>query len=142
MPVHFFKDGVSTKFFRRKKLLSVIALLSTVEHRSIVDVNVILVSDETLLKMNRLFLSHDFYTDIITFPHASVRSGQISGDLYISVDRVSENADDHNVRFNDELSRVIIHGILHLCEYGDKTAKAKAVMRKKEDFYLDAMRSL
>lgn len=102
------------------------------------DVNYIYCSDEYLLELNRSSLNHDYYTDIITFDY--VEGLIISGDLFISVDRVKENAKDHKVSFEDELHRVMIHGIMHLCGYGDKSPKEAKMMREKEDYYLNLIR--
>ncbi len=95
-------------------------------------------SDEHLLEMNRNFLNHDYYTDIITFD-SSEEKEIISGELYISVDRVKENAKSMNVAFKKELLRVMVHGILHLCGYGDKTPGERKKMREKENLYLDLL---
>jgi len=103
------------------------------ESKDLVSMNIILCGDEYLLKINRDYLKHDYYTDIITFDY---NSEEIEGELYISIDRVKENASDLGVSFQHELHRVIIHGVLHLCGYGDKTEKDEEIMRSKEDFYL------
>lgn len=94
------------------------------------DITLVFCNDEFLLKVNQDHLDHDFYTDIITFDYCS--DGLISGDLFISVERVIENAEHFNVTFEQELHRVIIHGILHLCGYLDKTPEEELVMREKE----------
>ncbi len=93
-------------------------------------INVILCSDDYLLGINRKYLDHDFYTDIVTFP---ISTDPISADIFISVDRVRDNAGDVGVDFLVELQRVLVHGGLHLCGYNDKTAKEQQVMRTKED---------
>ncbi|WP_240965766.1 rRNA maturation RNase YbeY [Pseudoflavitalea sp. G-6-1-2] len=92
-------------------------------------------SDAYLLEINKQYLKHNYYTDIITFD-LSQTPGVISGELYISVDRVKDNAQNFNVSFKEELHRVIFHGALHLCGYKDKTEKEEALMRKMEDKYL------
>lgn len=104
------------------------------EKKEVGDINYIYCSDEYLLELNRSSLDHDYYTDIITFDY--VEENLISGDLFISIDRVKENATDNNVSFEDELHRVMIHGVMHLCGYGDKTEKEEKIMRGKEDYYL------
>lgn len=96
-------------------------------------------SDEHLLEMNRIFLNHDYYTDILTFD-ISEEKDIISGELYISVDRVKENAETLNVGFEKELFRVMVHGILHLCGYGDTTPDEATMMRKQETYYLDCLK--
>lgn len=87
-------------------------------------------SDDYLLKINQDFLQHDYYTDIITFDYSE--GNKISGDLMISVDRVRDNARQHTISFEDELSRVMIHGVLHLLGFGDKTFEESSKMRKLE----------
>lgn len=91
-------------------------------------------SDDYLLKINQDFLKHDDYTDIITFDLSE--SSSVIGEIYISIDRVYENASQHNVPFSHELHRVIFHGALHLCGYKDKSKPAKLEMTKREDHYL------
>ncbi|PKR82102.1 rRNA maturation RNase YbeY [Brumimicrobium salinarum] len=94
-------------------------------------------SDDWLLAKNVEFLQHDFYTDIITFDYCE--GDFVSGDLLISVDRVNDNANIFNVSRETELNRVIIHGILHLCGYGDKSDLEIDIMRSKEDYYLSLL---
>jgi len=97
-------------------------------------INYIFCSDEDLLKRNIEFLSHDTLTDIISFDYTIGKL--ISGDIFISVDRVSENAKEFGVSFLEELHRVMAHGVLHYCGYKDKTTEDKLEMRRKEDYYL------
>ena len=105
------------------------------------DLNFVFCSDEFLLGMNKQYLNHDTYTDIITFDYSKEdKNLPISGDIYISVDRVRENAAKFNVAFENELHRVIIHGTLHLLGYADKTKTAKEEMRKQEDVALRSFR--
>ncbi|MDY6402834.1 MAG: rRNA maturation RNase YbeY [Bacteroidales bacterium] len=94
-------------------------------------VSYIFCSDEKILEVNKQYLNHDFYTDIITFDY--VEKDIINGDIFISTDRVRENAKDFNVAFEEELHRVIIHGILHLLGQQDHTPKEEKQMRKKEN---------
>jgi rRNA maturation RNase YbeY len=98
-------------------------------------VNYIFCSDKYLLKINQDFLQHNTYTDIITFQY-SAESEAVESDIYISVERVRENAQAFRVSFSRELYRVIFHGALHLCGYKDKSAKDAKVMREKEDYYV------
>ena len=97
-------------------------------------INLIICSDEHLLEMNQQFLNHDYYTDIITFDTSN--GSVISGDLYVSIDRVKDNATELGFRLTNELHRVFVHGLLHLCGYADKTKPEQATMRAKEDHYL------
>ena len=99
------------------------------------EVNVIFCSDEALLKMNISFLQHDYYTDIITFDYCEQKT--VSGDLFISIDRVLENSEELNTDYDSELKRVCVHGVLHLCGYKDKSEGDEKQMRLKEDFYLN-----
>lgn len=94
-------------------------------------VSYIFCSDEKILEVNKQYLNHDFYTDIITFDY--VEKDIINGDIFISTDRVRENAQDFNVAFEEELHRVIIHGILHLLGQQDHSPKEEKQMRKKEN---------
>ena len=98
------------------------------------DINYIFCNDEYLHKINLEFLNHDTLTDIISFDYSVGK--ELHGDIYISVDRVTENASDYGTEFNDEMDRVIIHGILHYCGYKDKTKDDEILMRSKEDYYL------
>lgn len=95
------------------------------------EISVIFCSDEHLLEMNKEYLEHDYYTDIITFDYSG--GGVVSGDLFISVDRVQDNADELDVLFQDELHRVCVHGLLHLCGYKDKSEADEQLMRSKEN---------
>lgn len=105
------------------------------EGRTPGDLQVTFCSDEFLLDINRTYLQHDYYTDIITFDYSD-EPKTISGELYISIDRVKDNAKQFCSTYLQELHRVIFHGVLHLCGYGDKTDKEVKVMRSKEDYYL------
>lgn len=104
------------------------------------EISIIFCTDEELLEINREHLDHDYYTDIITFDYSTV--GTISGDLFISLDRVRENGQEYGGGFTGELSRVIIHGVLHLLGYKDKSDEEAKTMREKEDFYLDILKQL
>jgi rRNA maturation RNase YbeY len=95
------------------------------------DVNFIFCNDEYLLKVNQEYLNHDTYTDIITFDYSEGKT--LHGDVFVSIERVKENAHSFEVGFQDELLRVMSHGILHLSGYKDKSDKDAALMRKKED---------
>ena len=122
--------GFDSEFF----VLSLTSLVKE-EGKLLGDVYVIFVSDDYLLEMNQTYLNHDYYTDIITFDYCE--QNIISGDLFISVDRVRENADVFNADFRTELHRVIIHGVLHLCGYKDKTEENEKEMRVLENKYLN-----
>ena len=101
------------------------------EDKELGDLTIIFCSDTYLLDLNRQHLDHDYFTDIITFDYSDFPV--VSGDLFISFDRVKENAFDFNVSFEHELHRVIIHGFLHLCGYLDKSEEDELIMRSKEN---------
>jgi probable rRNA maturation factor len=98
-------------------------------------ISIIFCSDEYLLKMNKEYLNHDFFTDVITFNYCEKEF--VSGDIFISINRISENSEKFHESFNRELLRVLFHGVLHLVGYNDKTSEEKKLMKKMEDFYLD-----
>lgn len=104
------------------------------EHKNTGNINYIFCNDQYLLKINQDYLQHDYYTDIITFDY--VKGHFISGDIFVSLQRVKENSDILRKNFEEELKRVIAHGVLHLCGYKDKSEKDIKEMREKEDFYL------
>ena len=95
------------------------------------DITYIFCSDEEILRINKLYLNHDYYTDIITFDYSE--KGRVSGDLFISLETVKTNSEKFKTKYEEELHRVMIHGILHLCGYEDKTPVKKKIMRAKED---------
>jgi len=104
------------------------------EDKKIGELNYIFLDDEALLKINQEHLQHDYYTDIISFDYTLGRI--ISGDMFISIDRIRDNAVQFSNSFQDELHRVMIHGVLHYCGYKDKTETDIKEMRAKEDYYL------
>lgn len=108
------------------------------EIRKIGDINVIFCSDNYILDVNMKYLQHDYFTDIITFDYCEGKV--LSGDLFISVESVRENSIEFGTDFEEELHRVIVHGVLHLIGYDDHTEEDKKVMRQKENYYLQ-MRS-
>lgn len=100
-------------------------------------ISVELLSDDELLNVNREFLKHDYFTDIITFDN---RIGNlVQGELLISEERVKENAEINNITFAEELNRIVIHGVLHLCGFKDKSPSDKELMTKKENYYLNKL---
>ena len=103
------------------------------------DINYIFCDDDYLHKLNVEFLNHDTLTDIISFDYTVGK--KLHGDIFISVDRVKENAKDFKVSFKDELHRVLVHGVLHYCGYNDKTDKDAQLMRDKENYYLSQLNS-
>ena len=133
-PVNFFYETpVSLK--QRTELKRFIQEIFRREKKKLSSLNYIFCSDRRLLEINRQFLQHDYYTDIITF-ELSVAGQPIEGEIYVSTDRVRDNASQHKTVFNRELHRVIFHGVLHLCGYKDKTTSQEMLMREKEEHYL------
>ena len=117
---------------QRQKVKTTLVALFKMEGKRLAELQYIFVSDDRLLEINRQFLQHDDYTDIITFP-LSTQAQPVSDEIYISVDRVRENAREFGCTIQKELLRVIFHGALHLCGHGDKSAPQKRKMRQLED---------
>lgn len=128
----FFPEEIDFKVPQTLKTKKWIKTVSQSEGYSIGDLNYIFCSDDYLLKINREYLEHDYYTDIITFDN-SEDEDKLEGDIYVSVDRVRDNATNLNVSFDTELRRVLIHGLLHLIGFEDSDEQLKAQMRTKED---------
>ncbi|MBD3748427.1 MAG: rRNA maturation RNase YbeY [Sphingobacteriales bacterium] len=136
LPIYFFNEGISYKIKEINKLRAWINQTIENEKHQLIELNFIFCSDVYLLKINQQYLNHDTYTDIITFDNGDI-SGEIYGDIFISIDRVKENAKSFKTTLNNELHRVIIHGTLHLLGYKDKSKAEKDLMTQKEDFYLN-----
>ncbi len=132
MPVHFFSEETSFTLKEPSFYINWIQKILEENSKSVGDLNYIFCSDDYLLKINQEHLDHDYFTDIITFDN-SESEDEIEADIYISVDRVKENSEHQDVTFENELSRVMTHGLLHLFGYSDKTDEEKKVMREKED---------
>jgi len=133
--VHFHFLKGSNSLSNRTRLKSFIASLFKKEKKRLGDIHYIFCSDPYLLEINRQHLQHDYYTDIITFGLSD--PGQpIHAEVYISIDRVRDNARQFNTPLKEELHRVIFHGALHLCGYKDKKVKDQGLMRRMEDKYL------
>lgn len=133
--VSFSNNGQIFSLRNRKNLKKYISGIFKREGVSLLEINYIFCSDKELLNINKEFLNHDFLTDIITFEQSN-DNNSISGEIYISIDRVKENSSFYKVSFTSELHRVIFHGVLHLCGYKDKTRKEKRRMTEMENFYL------
>lgn len=114
--------------------------VAAAESTSLGDINIIFCSDAYILEINKKYIGHDYYTDIITFDYCI--GSILSGDLFISIDTVRDNASFYNSTFDEELHRVIVHGILHLIGYDDKTDNERSVMRSMENRYLELRRSM
>ena len=140
MTITFSKENIKFTLPKKSKLKLWIENTIKSEKKIGLAVCYTFVSDEALLKMNKEYLNHNTYTDIITFDYSEQK--KITGDIFISIDRVKENAKKFKVKFEDELNRVIIHGVLHLCGYKDKTKTDALTMRKKENKYLLIFKNL
>ena len=132
--ISFFSDGVEFVLSNEEEVRDWLFNLAKTEEKKLTEVDVVFVSDDNLLEMNKKFLQHDFFTDILTFPNDGPG---ISGELFISIDRVRENAITEKTDFIEELHRVIAHGFLHLFGYDDKSETEKLEMRARELFYLN-----
>lgn len=135
MKINFFSEDVDFVLKKKEEIRKWINETVSEENKKIKEISFIFCSDNYLLEINREYLQHDYYTDIITFDNSESKS-TIESDIFISIDRVKENAEKLEISFFYELKRVIIHGILHLCGYGDKTKEEESRIRAKEDYYL------
>ncbi|MDR3696809.1 rRNA maturation RNase YbeY [Mucilaginibacter sp.] len=137
MPViHFFEEDITYKLKNKTLVRQWITQTILAEGYQLKELNYIFCSDAYLLQINQQYLNHDTYTDIVTFDNSDTEK-VIIGDIFISIERIRENAAKFNTSETDELHRVIIHGVLHLLGYKDKTATAKQKMTQKEDLYLN-----
>ncbi len=130
---YFFENIKSFSF--DKKIFDKINRMIFEEKKEEGELSFVFCSDDYLLKMNKDYLQHDYFTDVITFDYTE--NNIISGDIFISIDRIKENAKSFNVTFEEELQRVMIHGILHLIGYNDKTEEEQSEMTEKENKYLN-----
>ena len=133
--IHFFEEDITYKLKKKTLVKQWITETILAEGFRLKELNYIFCSDAYLLQINQQYLNHDTYTDIITFDNSETEK-VITGDIFISIERIRENAAKYNITEADELHRVIIHGALHLLGYKDKTAVTKQKMTEKEDFYL------
>lgn len=140
MAIRFHFEDIPVFSINKQNTTSWIKNTASLYGKKTGDINYIFCSDERILEINNQYLSHDYYTDIITFDYTENNS--ISGDLFISVDTISSNAEKYDVSFNEELYRVIIHGILHLCGQNDKTPSEQDEMTIKENLALDEWNKL
>ena len=132
--IELFYEDIQPLKLHKTIIIKYIKSLINSELKKTGEITLILCSDKYLLNINIEYLKHNYYTDIITFNY--VVGNTISGDLFISVDRVKENTIEYNTGLSKELYRVIFHGLLHLVGYNDKTEEEQKIMRGKEDLYL------
>jgi len=140
MPIKFFNEDTQFNLKARNKLKNWINNSIEQEKSKTGEINYIFTSDKYLLEVNNEYLSHNYYTDIITFNYCN--ENIINGDIFISIDTVKNNSKRFNVTFIEELHRVMIHGVLHLLDYDDHSDEEKAEMREKENYYLDRLKNL
>lgn len=138
MAISFTTQNIKFVLKSKGQIAEWIKKIIVAEKKIVGQVNYVFLSDEDLLKTNIEFLNHNTYTDIITFDYCEDK--KINSDILISVDRVKANAKKFNTLFEDELHRVMIHGVLHLCGYKDKSKKDSAIMRQKEALCLSKRR--
>ncbi|MDE0917365.1 MAG: rRNA maturation RNase YbeY [Flavobacteriales bacterium] len=133
--IHFNESDIPCRVKRRLAVKSWLKQIIESRNKSVGEISIVMCSDKLLLETNQKYLNHDYYTDIITFDYTE--KDQISGDLMISYERVKENAKKENVAVQDELRRVMAHGVLHLLGFKDKSEREAAEMRTQEDAALD-----
>ncbi len=139
MNIQFFYEEIDFKIKNQKSLSLWLSEIIGQYNFQLEELNYIFCSDDYLLEINKQHLNHDYYTDIITFDN-SESDAQIESDIFISIDRVKENASLQSTQFCDELHRVMVHGVLHLLGFGDKTSLEKKQMREKEDACLSLLK--
>ncbi|GAB5525838.1 MAG: rRNA maturation RNase YbeY [Roseivirga sp.] len=131
--IHFFYEDTSFLLEHKSVTHGWVESIITSHEHELAAINFIFCSDDYLLEINRSYLDHDYYTDIITFDNRESESDDLESDIFISIDRIKDNAQSMNISFDRELHRVIIHGILHLLGWNDKTDEQKQTMREKEE---------
>ena len=135
--VYFFNNGQNPPLRNKIRLKKFLINLFKKEGIKLDSINYIFCKDRALLNANRQYLKHNYYTDILTFNLSDDDSDAVTAEVYISLQRIRENAKKFKTSVQSEIHRVILHGALHLCGYNDSTEKERGVMRKKEDFYLN-----
>ena len=135
MSVRIFYDGVKERISKPAGIKELVKEVVRGEYRTPGDLDFILTTDEELLKINREFLKHDYLTDVIAFNYSWAKV--VEGEIYISYETVRKNSSKYGVTVKEELVRVMIHGVLHLCGYDDSNEELREVMRKKEDVWIE-----
>lgn len=133
--VSYFLQDIDFVFKHKSLNNSWLKLVAESEIKKLGNINIIFCSDNYILDVNVKYLGHDYFTDIITFDYCE--KNILSGDLFISIDTVRDNAEFYKTEFKDELNRVIVHGLLHLIGYDDHTPEEQKIMREKENYYLE-----
>lgn len=137
MSIKYYTEDVPFPNLMRRKTSSWLKSVIDSEGKITGEITFIFCSDAYLLEINKKFLNHDYFTDIITFDY--VEENSISGDIFISTERISENAIEFLTTFENELNRILVHGVLHLLGYKDKNRKDKFAMTAKEDYYIKVL---
>ena len=138
--ISYFNEDIDFRFKGKALNNRWLRMVAGSEVKRVGDISIIFCSDNYILDVNMRYLQHDYFTDIITFDYCE--GDRLSGDLFISIDSVRENALFYGAEFEDELNRVMVHGLLHLIGYDDHTDEEQKVMRTKEDYYLSLRKSL
>lgn len=138
--IRYFQEDIRFEFKQKMLNNRWLKMVAGSEMRRLGAINIIFCSDNYILDVNMKYLQHDYFTDIITFDYCE--KDVLSGDLFISIDSVRENAQFYGTEFADELNRVMVHGLLHLIGYDDHSEADIAVMRQKENYYLEMRASL
>ena len=136
--VYYIENVKLPKQFKKRLVTQWIHKIVTDNGKSIGNIAYLFCNDEKILEINKQFLQHDYYTDIITFDYTE--DGKVSGDIFISLETVKTNSEKFKTEYEEELLRVIIHGILHLCGFKDKSPKDKKIMRAKENEALQLLK--
>ncbi len=138
--IQFIVENIEIPHFDEQKVKIWIQSTAILHGRKVGRINFIFCNDERILEVNKQYLQHDYYTDIITFDYS--RGKQVSGDIFISIDTVKSNSDELNTNFNIEFYRVLIHGVLHLCGQNDKTNEEQDEMTQKENEALENLTTI
>ena len=134
--IRYYNDSTPYRLREKRRLAKWVKAIAEAEGFVAGDINYIFCSSEVHRKMNIDFIGHDYFTDIITFDYSELREGFVAGDIFIDIETVADNARLYGATARQEMMRVIVHGVLHLCGQKDKTPRAEKQMHKKEDKYL------
>lgn len=140
MAINYFAEDIKMPAIKKKEITRWIKAVANSYNKTVGEISYIFCNDNRILEVNKQYLQHDYYTDIITFDYSE--NNCINGDIFISLDTVQSNAEQYNQTFADELHRIIIHGILHLCGIKDKGEKERAEMTRCENQALELLKSL